>query len=296
MTTATFLSKPINDTDANFRAWGSALSAAIQAVGLIKTADTGQISWTTVAKPATANAMQGYEIFRFNDALQSTAPIFIKIEYGSGNYGGVYPAYRTTVGKGTDGAGNITNVLHVAASTGSTNNNSTTDYTSCVSSGDGSMLVFTLWTQSTIATHGWRFALERSRDAVGDATAVGTFCYRIAGVTSADASTSSRSEATDYGAMLTNTTNRGAINTGYEITGSTSLNNGVSTPVFKAEVVTPSRVKWHPRSVVAHAQSDAGILQVLDVGGTNYISLGSAGGQHADVALQRFCCLAIAYY
>lgn len=296
MTTATFLSKPTNDTDVNFRAWGSSLSAAIQAVGLIKTTDTGQIGWSTVAKPAAPNTMQGYEIFRFNDALQATAPIFIKIEYGSGSYGGLCPAYKTTVGKGTDGAGNITDVLHTATATASTNNTSTNDYTSCVSSGDGSMLVFTLWTQSTVATHGWRFALERSRDSSGNATAVGTFCYRLSNQGSADASTSSRCEAADYGSMLTNITNRGAVNTGYEISSTTSLNNAVSTPVFKAEVVTPSRVKWNPKSIVAHAQSDAGILQVLDVDGDNYISLGSAGGQYADVALQRFCCLAIAYY
>ncbi len=296
MAIASFLSKPISDTDANFRLWGSGLSDAIQAVGLVKTSDTGQINWTTVTRPTTANTMQGYEIFRFNDSLQGTAPIFIKLEYGSGNYGVLTPAYKTTVGKGTDGAGNITSVLHVLTQTGSTSGNSSSDFLSYVSSGDGSMLVFTLWPlATTVALHGWRFALERSRDVNGDPTGLGTYCYRLSG-SSNTALRTSRTEATDYGTMAVNLTNRGSVNTGYEITAATALNDGVNSPMFKPEVVAPSRLKWHPKSILGYAQADAGTLQVVDIGGTNYLTLGSAAGQHADAALQQNCCVAIAYY
>ena len=297
MAIASFSSKPISDTDANFRLWGSGLSDAIQAVGLVKTSDTGQINWLTVTRPTTANTMQGYEIFRFNDSLQGTAPIFIKLEYGSGNYGVATPAYKTTVGKGTDGAGNITSVLHVLTQTGSTSGNSSSDFLSYVSSGDGSMLVFTLWPTATlVATHGWRFALERSRDVNGDPTDIGTCCYRINSTTTADAATTSRTDATDYGSALTNTLLRGPINTGYEIIAATTLNNGINSPMFKAEVVTPSRLKWNPKSILGYAQADAGTLQVVDVAGNNYLTLGGAAGQYADVGRQQYCCVAIAYY
>lgn len=297
MAIASFSSKPINDTDANFRAWGNGLSSAIQAVGLVRTADTGQIIWTTVTRPTAANTMQGYEIFRFNDSLQGTAPIFLKIEYGSGNYGGSVVAYKTTVGKGTDGAGNITGVLHVLTQTGSSSGSSSSDFLSYVSSGDGSMLVFTLWpTATTVATHGWRFALERSRDVNGDPTAIGTCCYRINSTGSTTAANVSRTEAADYGSALTNTLLRGGIYTGYEIVAATTLNNGINTPMFKAEVVTPSRLKWNPKSILGYAQADAGTLQVVDVAGNNYLTLGGAAGQYADVAQQQYCCVAIAYY
>ncbi|MCB1713466.1 MAG: hypothetical protein KDH96_13660, partial [Candidatus Riesia sp.] len=79
MAISSFMAKPSSSTDALFRDWGSKLSAAIQAVGLVKTGDTGQINWSTVT---VGTGIRGYEIFRFNDSLQATTPVFIKIEYG----------------------------------------------------------------------------------------------------------------------------------------------------------------------------------------------------------------------
>lgn len=98
-------------TDAKFRAWGAACNAALTASGLTQTADTGQINWTTVARPTVANTKQGYEIWRFNDTLQSTRPIFLRFDYGSsGNSSGTNPGTWLTVGTATDGAGNISGV------------------------------------------------------------------------------------------------------------------------------------------------------------------------------------------
>lgn len=94
--------------DTDFRLWGSGLNAQIAAVGLVKTADTGQIDWTTVLKPSAGNQKVGYEIWRFNDALQSTKPVFIRIDYGSGSAGGSLPSLWATIGTGTNGAGTVT--------------------------------------------------------------------------------------------------------------------------------------------------------------------------------------------
>lgn len=297
MAVSSFLSKPISDTDANFRAWGSGLSSAIQSVGFVKTADTGQINWLTVLKPVAGSTFKGYEIFRFNDVLQATAPLFIKIEYGSNIYSGEYPSFKTTVGKGSDGAGSITGVLHQAIITGSSNTSSSTDFSSYVSSGDGSMLVFSLWPAATaVSSHGFRFALERSRDANGNASGLGTFIYRINGASDTSAFNTSRTEAVDYITAQANVTNRGSINTGFELTAATTLNNGVNTPMFKAEVVTPSRLKWNPKAILGYAQADAGAIQTVNISGSNYLTLGSLAGQFADVAKQQCCCLAIANY
>lgn len=109
MTTSTY-STVINHTkDAGFRAWGSELSTALQTVGLVQTADTGQINWTTVTRPGT-NTAGGYEIYRFNDALQGTAPVFIKLEYGTSSSAS-NPQLWLTVGTGSDGAGTITGTV-----------------------------------------------------------------------------------------------------------------------------------------------------------------------------------------
>lgn len=113
MTTSIYSTAWSHTTDAEFRAWGSALSAAMQTCGLLPSADTGQINWTTVARPAGANTPAGYEIYQFTDALQATSPIFVKIEYGTGttltNYGS--PALWLTVGQGSNGTGTLTGIL-----------------------------------------------------------------------------------------------------------------------------------------------------------------------------------------
>lgn len=93
---------PINHAnDANFRAWGSDLSVSLGEVGLVQTADTGQINWTTVTRPAT-NTVAGYEIWRFPDSS-----LFMRWEYGTG----LNPTnilIRVRVGTGSDGAGTLT--------------------------------------------------------------------------------------------------------------------------------------------------------------------------------------------
>ena len=150
-----------------------------------------------------------------------------------------------------------------------------------------------VWTGKLNAgTQTLTIVIHVNHDANGNATGDGTFCYRHIGA----GTSGSRSEATDYVTEQRNTVNRGSIYTGYEIGVSTSLNNGNDTPLFKSEVVTPSRLKWNPLSILGYAYSDAGNLQVIDVEGTNYLTLGNSAGQYADVSLQQYACLAIAYY
>lgn len=95
--------------DADFRQWGAGIAAQLAAIGLVKAADTGQIDWTTVLRP-TANLYAGYEIWRFNDSLQATLPVFIKIEYGVGNLLDRL-ALRVQVSTSTNGAGTPTGQL-----------------------------------------------------------------------------------------------------------------------------------------------------------------------------------------
>lgn len=105
MTAATGQSTFSHNTDAEFRVWGKHVHDMLTLAGLTQAADTGQINWATAVRGA-PNAMAGYEIYRFNDALQATAPVFIRLEYrtfGFANRPGIY----MYVGTATDGAGTL---------------------------------------------------------------------------------------------------------------------------------------------------------------------------------------------
>src|SRR4051812_43985318 len=87
-------------SDALFRSWGSGLSAQFAAMGLVKTADTGQIDWSTITTPVASSQKMGYEIWRFNDALQATKPVFIRIDFGSSIGGSTIPGLWSWIGTG----------------------------------------------------------------------------------------------------------------------------------------------------------------------------------------------------
>ena len=126
--TAITVSEPVNmANDAGFRAWGLVWSTNLAALGWVKTADTGQINWATVTKPGVANTVAGYEIWRMNDSLQGTAPIYIKIEYGTGS-AVTYSALWLTLGFSTDGAGNLNSTNLSTRTQINTTQNSVTAY------------------------------------------------------------------------------------------------------------------------------------------------------------------------
>lgn len=100
--------------DATYRAWIQSVHDALAAAGLVQTADSGQINIATVVRPAASSAApgSGIEVWRFNDSLQATAPLFVKIGYGvTGTAPPTSPVLFVQVGKGSDGAGNLTGLL-----------------------------------------------------------------------------------------------------------------------------------------------------------------------------------------
>lgn len=106
MATDSWTTTLLHTSDSQFRDWGSELSTRLGSIGLTQTTDTGQIDWITVTRPGT-NTDAGYEIWRFNDTLQATAPIFIKLYYGTGGTANG-PRLRFQIGTGSDGAGALT--------------------------------------------------------------------------------------------------------------------------------------------------------------------------------------------
>lgn len=134
MTTATTNTFCAQDTNAHFQAWvNEVFTNLVTNCGLTQTADTGQMAVPCVtAAPGAASTSAGYYVFKFNDTLQATAPIFLKIEFGSGVSGATFPMMWITVGTGSNGSGTIngTAMTRVAMLSGQVAGQSTTNFNS----------------------------------------------------------------------------------------------------------------------------------------------------------------------
>ena len=206
----TFTAKMSVATDADFRAWGSAIAAAIVAAGgWVKTSDTGQINWTTVLTgTGSGGQVMGYEVYRLNDSLNATFPLYLRVKFGSATNGtGTIdkstPRMWLTLGKGSDGAGGITAPFFTDLVVGPQINNITTGtppdslqrdcyVTTGPGAGGDSMLAVLPFHGFVMGAAGYigpppAFIIERSRDSEGVATGDGVsvaFTYSTASNTS----------------------------------------------------------------------------------------------------------------
>lgn len=172
---ASFTASPANWTnssDANFRTWGSYIAARFLAVGLVQTSDTGQINWTTVTAPVSITTYQGYEIWRFADTLQATAPVFFKIQYGSANVSQTNPGMSIVFGTGSDGVGNLTGSLSTAIIGGAITAYATAG--SLFGSGNTNRFVFATWNGASVGT--W-LGFERTVDSAGAVSSEGVWIF-----------------------------------------------------------------------------------------------------------------------
>lgn len=199
-----------NSTLANYKAWGQAISNAFSTLGWVQTADTGQINWSTVAVPG-GNYNQ-YEIWKANDSLAATFPIYVKIAYG---YSSTQPAIQVTVGQGSNGSGTITGNIWLSGAYQITNNNSNQGSTTypCWFSGSAGEFRMWMWGVSNATPNiGVLFGIERSKDSSGNNT--GTY-------------------VTVY------TANQNAWNSARQqtitLTGLANIEGGVITPTFTAQ-------------------------------------------------------------
>lgn len=156
------------NADQAFRTWIQGISDGLAAVGLVQTADTGQINIATVTSTlGSGNVIRGYQIWRFSDPLQATAPVFFKIEYGS-QANGNGPAIWLTVGKSSDGAGNINTVVSRRHNWGSASGQVNTSSPLLISSdGSGVVVLMTKGFQGGSPSWDMAFIIERSRNADG---------------------------------------------------------------------------------------------------------------------------------
>jgi hypothetical protein len=101
MTTATTTTRIRHDSDATFREWGLEFQTQLLAIGLV--ADEKNTNWTTATRPG-INTEYGYEVYHLNDSLFGTAPIYIRVGYGTAT-STTAPRLQITVGTSTNGSG-----------------------------------------------------------------------------------------------------------------------------------------------------------------------------------------------
>lgn len=171
-----------NTTDAEFRLWSLFIdSIFLLASCWVDTAATGTINFTTVTHPLVANTSMGFKVYRMNDTLQSTQPVFVKIEYGSAAAAAT-PAIWFTIGTTHDGAGNLGSILFVRTQLSLGGSGATA--TKCVGSADTNRIAFGLF----LTTFPLWFSLERTKDSTGADTGVGLLLsYGLATTTHASA-------------------------------------------------------------------------------------------------------------
>lgn len=192
MTTQSWSFAVDHQTDAGFRAWGADFNAKLTAIGLTQTSDTGQINWASVTRPGTSTNA-GYEIWRFNDAAHSTAPIFIRLDYGTGG-SAARPRVQLTIGTGSNGSGTITGAVQsavtVSATTGSATGGTVTSYF-CYADGFLGIVHGAAGPATGLAFTG--FIIGRTVDTNGDPDTLGAFLVRQNSPSSATADSAWRS-------------------------------------------------------------------------------------------------------
>lgn len=130
MTTLSWSTPFSHDTNAGFRVYLQEFIDKMTALGLVQTADTGQLDPATADK--SAGGVTGYFMFRLNDSLQATAPIFMRFTWGGGAGGN--SRLDVQVGTGTNGAGTLTGLVGSNAAWVGTSVSSSVDVTAYLSS------------------------------------------------------------------------------------------------------------------------------------------------------------------
>ena len=112
-------------------------------------------------------------MFRFNDSLQDTVPVFIRIDYETPGTGGGSVAYRFTISTGNSGGTPSGQVMALpAAQSGGLNNRDQNSECTCYSSGASNRIGLALGEGPNIFAY-YFLNVERTKDANGNDTADG---------------------------------------------------------------------------------------------------------------------------
>lgn len=140
-------------------------------------AGTGSVNLSTITGSNTANAIFGVDVFRFNDDLQSIAPVFIRVSYINVT---ARIALNIQIGTQVDVSGNLTGTQTTTRKTLSPAspypNSGTTLYTNFYS-GDTNRICFISLPETDTSNLTSMFSIERTKDLNGNDTPEGILYY-----------------------------------------------------------------------------------------------------------------------
>lgn len=236
MTTQSWSSRWRHDSDATFQEWATDLYNKLVAVGLVQHTDTGQLTSPVVAARPGVSTNAGFWIFRFNDTQQGTAPIFIRVDVGTGG-GTTTPRISITKGTGTNGTGTLTgtclSILHFIHASGTSAHTVDTPRQSYFCHTDGFLGL--KW-KTVDALEGW-FFICRTVDSSGAATATGA----IAGWGLSSASSMNATQAYRYSSAQVAYTENTATGTALGMFPQTQASSAVGSDLqaFVGYTITP---------------------------------------------------------
>lgn len=174
-----YIGTPLSHVDDEaFRFWGKAVTDAIVACGITRIAETGCIDWVTAAKP-NQGQYAGWEMFAFADALQATAPVMFKVEFGTSLSGTASKSFRITIGCSTNGSG-VFNAPVTAALPFFAGNVTGTVLNVGIVSGDTNRILVFCDVMTAAPQNALGFSLERTKNAVGGDTTFGVVLVGLA--------------------------------------------------------------------------------------------------------------------
>lgn len=150
--------------------------------GWVRTADTGQTLAASMSGfTSTANTSSYNQIWRMADSLQATAPVYIKIEFGTGN--ATYcPGLWITIGTGSDGSGNITGTKLSRTQIASSGVDTTSNIVSYLSASTSRLSAVLYQATGGTSLSAFGINIERSKDSSGADSSDGiilntAYCY-----------------------------------------------------------------------------------------------------------------------
>lgn len=177
MATGTMTAAAISDTT-TFRVYAQFVHDAFVNGGWTVTGDTGQTVPSSQTYPGAGNTSAGYEVFAMADSLQATYPIYCRVDYYRANNAGAF-GLKFTIGKSTNGAGTITNVLYTTTSPGTSSTPSVANGVSFYSSGTNRVAINLCGQVSTALgtpiSATCTYGIERSCDNSGVPTGDGVY-------------------------------------------------------------------------------------------------------------------------
>ena len=271
---------------------------AFIALGFVQTSDTGQLNISSPgAYNTTALFDYGYTVYRFDDAAQSTFPIFFRIDWMNQNTSSTASfQFQLHIGTASDGAGVITaaggttvsgynvlrdsNLINVGVGTSTTA--STTLQNVWINSDDSHLtIMYAPYITNVNAAHSWGwFSIDRFRDADGTANTRGFHLFTCTSSTG-HVHRIWNSTSTQFYSL-----NAGSGIAAYIPWGANSTTqDGDNIPVFPVTALSPQVERC--LSVVGMNNNDIGIGQTFDVvhlGATRRF-MGWGGGKLTGAAI-----------